>query len=55
MRLVNMACEPNYLVTIEGHALTVIEADGIETEVGFIVAIISSPKQPNAFVHSLTL
>ena len=36
MRLVTMSCDPRYLVTIEGHSLTVIEADGIETVVCFM-------------------
>ena len=44
MRLVNMACSPNYLVSFEGHALTVIEADGIATKVCFIMAISLSSK-----------
>ncbi|KAF8335679.1 laccase [Cantharellus anzutake] len=32
MRLVNIACSPNYLITFEGHTMTVIEADGITTK-----------------------
>ncbi|KAF8317282.1 laccase [Cantharellus anzutake] len=32
MRLINMACDPNYLVTFEGHTMTVIEADGVTTK-----------------------
>ncbi|KAI0765644.1 TvLac6 [Trametes elegans] len=31
-RLVNIACEPNYNFTIDGHSMTVIEADGQNTE-----------------------
>ena len=31
-RLVNIACEPSYLFLIDGHNMTVIEADGVETE-----------------------
>lgn len=31
-RLVNIACDPNYNFTIDGHTMTVIEADGVETE-----------------------
>ena len=31
-RLINIACDPNYVFTIAGHNLTVIEADGQNTE-----------------------
>lgn len=31
-RVVNIACDPNYTFSIDGHSLTVIEVDGIETE-----------------------
>ncbi|KAF7979273.1 hypothetical protein HWV62_42962 [Athelia sp. TMB] len=31
-RLINMACDPNYTFSIDGHSLTVIEADGIATQ-----------------------
>ncbi|KAL5514274.1 hypothetical protein ACEPAG_2362 [Sanghuangporus baumii] len=31
-RLVSMSCFPSYTFSIDGHSLTVIEADGIETE-----------------------
>ncbi|RDX40997.1 laccase [Lentinus brumalis] len=31
-RLLNMACEPNYNFTIDGHNMTIIEADGEYTE-----------------------
>ena len=44
MRLCNLACDPDYLVTFEGHSLTVIEADGVETKVCFMDRY-SSPKQ----------
>ena len=27
-RIIHMACDPNYLFSIDGHQLTVIEADG---------------------------
>ncbi|KAJ3995097.1 laccase [Lentinula boryana] len=30
-RLVSMSCDPNYLFSIDGHNLTVIEADGVST------------------------
>lgn len=29
MRLINMACEPNYTFSIDGHTMTIIEVDGI--------------------------
>lgn len=28
-RLVNMACDPNYQFSIDGHNMTVIEVDGV--------------------------
>jgi iron transport multicopper oxidase len=28
-RIINMACDPNYMFSIDGHNLTVIEADGV--------------------------
>jgi FtsP/CotA-like multicopper oxidase with cupredoxin domain len=28
-RLINMSCLPNYVFSIDGHNLTVIEADGV--------------------------
>ncbi|KAM5543041.1 hypothetical protein V8D89_003425 [Ganoderma adspersum] len=31
-RLVSMACDPNFAFSIDGHNMTVIEADGIETQ-----------------------
>ncbi|KAI0766898.1 laccase [Trametes elegans] len=31
-RMINMACEPNYNFTIDGHNMTIIEADGEYTE-----------------------
>ncbi|KLO10959.1 laccase [Schizopora paradoxa] len=31
-RLINMSCQPSYVFSIDGHKLTVIEADGVETE-----------------------
>ena len=32
MRLISMSCEPNYIFSIDGHNMTIIEADGIETK-----------------------
>ena len=29
MRLINMACDPNYIFSIDDHWMTVIEADGV--------------------------
>ncbi|KAG5644257.1 hypothetical protein DXG03_008795 [Asterophora parasitica] len=31
-RLINMACDPNYVFSVDGHALTIIEADGVNTQ-----------------------
>ncbi|KAJ7888182.1 laccase [Mycena olivaceomarginata] len=32
MRLVSMSCDPNFIFTIDGHTMTIIEADGVNTE-----------------------
>ncbi|KAJ7714400.1 multicopper oxidase-domain-containing protein [Mycena olivaceomarginata] len=32
MRLVSMSCDPNFIFTIDGHIMTIIEADGVNTE-----------------------
>ncbi|KAL0954253.1 hypothetical protein HGRIS_005381 [Hohenbuehelia grisea] len=32
IRLVNIACDPNYMFSIDGHMMTVIEADGLNVE-----------------------
>ena len=31
-RLINIACDPNYNFTIAGHSMTIIEADGQNSE-----------------------
>ncbi|KAJ7506615.1 laccase lcc5 [Mycena galericulata] len=31
-RLISMSCEPNFIFSIDGHNMTVIEADGVNTE-----------------------
>ncbi|KAJ7689291.1 laccase 2 precursor [Mycena rosella] len=31
-RLISMSCEPNFVFSVDGHNLTVIEADGVNTE-----------------------
>ena len=31
-RLVSLACDPNFMFSIDGHTMTVIEADGVNTE-----------------------
>ena len=31
-RLLSLACEPNYVFSIDGHDMTVIEADGVNTQ-----------------------
>lgn len=31
-RLISISCDPNFVFSIDGHNLTVIEADGIETD-----------------------
>ncbi|KAF7369720.1 Laccase, multicopper oxidase, benzenediol:oxygen oxidorectuctase [Mycena venus] len=32
MRLISMSCDPNFVFTIDGHNVTIIEADGVNTE-----------------------
>ncbi|KAI0782838.1 laccase [Abortiporus biennis] len=32
MRLINMSCEPNYVFSIDNHNMTIIEADGVNTQ-----------------------
>jgi iron transport multicopper oxidase len=32
MRLVSMSCDPNFTFTIDGHSMTIIEADSVNTE-----------------------
>ncbi|KAJ7105524.1 laccase [Mycena epipterygia] len=32
MRLVSMSCDPNFIFTIDGHNMTIIEADSVNTE-----------------------
>ena len=32
MRLVSISCDPNYTFSIDGHNMTVIEADGVNHE-----------------------
>jgi FtsP/CotA-like multicopper oxidase with cupredoxin domain len=31
-RLVSLSCDPSYVFSIDGHNLTIIEADGVETD-----------------------
>ncbi|KAJ6481492.1 laccase [Mycena vitilis] len=32
MRLISMSCDPNFTFTIDGHSMTIIEADSVNTE-----------------------
>ncbi|KAJ6603261.1 laccase 2 precursor [Mycena vulgaris] len=32
MRLISMSCDPNFIFTIDGHTMTIIEADSVNTE-----------------------
>lgn len=32
MRMINMACDPNYTFSIDGHTMTIIEADGVNVD-----------------------
>lgn len=31
-RLISLSCDPSYVFSIDGHNLTIIEADGVETD-----------------------
>nr|GAT59722.1 laccase [Mycena chlorophos] len=31
-RLISMSCEPNFIFSIDGHSMTIIEADGVSTQ-----------------------
>ncbi|KAF5360146.1 hypothetical protein D9758_011342 [Tetrapyrgos nigripes] len=50
MRLISMSCDPNYVFSIDGHNLTVIEADGINTEPVTVNAIQIFAAQRYSFV-----
>jgi iron transport multicopper oxidase len=32
MRLFALSCDPNYVFSIDGHAMTIIEVDGVSTK-----------------------
>ena len=32
MRLINMACDPNYIFSIDNHDMTIIEVDGVNSQ-----------------------
>ena len=49
-RLVSLSCDPNYVFSIDDHDLTVIEADGIETNPVAINAIQIFAAQRYSFV-----
>ncbi|KAI1791912.1 laccase [Ganoderma leucocontextum] len=49
-RLVSLSCDPNYTFSIDGHDLTVIEADGIETQSVTVNAIQIFAAQRYSFV-----
>ena len=57
MRLVSLACAPHHVITFEGHALTVIEADAYETQVCFMNrhSSLQSSHLTGDFVESLML
>ena len=48
-----MSCDPNYTFSVDGHNMTVIEADGIETQPVTVNAIQIFAAQRYSFVVSL--
>ena len=44
-RLVSLSCDPNHTFTIDGHNMTVIEADGVETESVTVDSLVIYPGQ----------
>ena len=51
-RLVSISCDPNFIFAIDGHNMTVIEADGIETQPVTVNAIQIFAAQRYSFVVS---
>ncbi|KAM5544799.1 hypothetical protein V8D89_001697 [Ganoderma adspersum] len=49
-RLVSLSCDPNYVFSVDGHDMTVIEADGIETKPVTVNAIQIFSAQRYSFV-----
>ncbi|KIK69235.1 hypothetical protein GYMLUDRAFT_35304 [Collybiopsis luxurians FD-317 M1] len=53
-RLVSMSCDPNYLFSIDGHNLTVIETDGVSTTPAIVNQIQIYAAQRYSFVLNAT-
>ncbi len=51
-RLVSLSCDPNYTFSVDGHNMTVIEVDGIETQSLTVNAIQIFSAQRYSFVVS---
>ena len=51
-RLVSISCDPNYTFSIDGHPLTVIEADGVSTQPVTVDSIQIFAAQRYSFVVS---
>ncbi|KAA1477977.1 Cu-oxidase-domain-containing protein [Dentipellis sp. KUC8613] len=49
-RLLNMACDPNYNFTIDGHSMTIIEADGVSVKPYVVDSIQIYASQRYSFV-----
>ncbi len=49
-RLISMACEPNFIFSIDNHPLTVIEADGVSTQPLTVDEVQVFPAQRYSFV-----
>ncbi|KAJ7080192.1 laccase [Mycena belliarum] len=50
MRLLNMACDPGFIFTIDKHSMSIIEADGVETRPLTVDSIEITPAQRYSFV-----
>ena len=49
-RLISLACEPNFTFSIDGHNMTIIEADGVETNPLTVDSFMIFPGQRYSFV-----
>ncbi|KAJ7670600.1 laccase [Mycena polygramma] len=53
MRLVSMSCDPNFIFTIDGHTMTIIEADGVNTEPLTVDSIQITPTVDNYWIRTV--
>lgn len=52
-RLVSLSCDPNYTFSIDGHNLTIIEVDGVNTQPYVVDSIQIFAGQRYSFVVSI--